>query len=243
MSWEIAVALKIFGGSVLAPIVFRLLGDVPPRERIYRIMLQYAWTILFAMAVALIWGFAPSSDLGPIVAIGALMPFAVFFQWRAMAISPSRTGIFMEGTGIIPLLMSAILLDEWKVLGENQPLLLGFALVLISVVLHTFADIARKQEKGKQISPTAGFLRNSVSFMLIFSVATFLQNYWAKTSIHTSEFLVAWYVGASAGSIILFMATRHLPRSTTSTQMSFKKENFLIFLAGVSIVALLDYSL
>ncbi len=235
MTWELAVTLKILGGSILAPLVFRFLGDVPPRERIYRIMLQYAWTVVFAVGVMIVLGFTSSRDLWPIAVIGALMPFAVFFQWRAMAISPSRTGIFMEGTSIIPLLMSAILLGEWKAFEGNGQLLFGFILVLVSVALHARMDIRNKGKVGEASSPTTGFLRNAVGFMLIFAVATFLENYWAKTGIQTPEFLVTWYVGAFAGSVILFAATRYLPRSTTP-QLQTKKEQVLIFLAAVSII-------
>ncbi len=235
MTWELAVVLKILGGSVLAPVVFRLLGDVAPRERIYRIMLQYAWTILFALGVATVWGFIPSHDLWPIAAIGVLMPFAVFFQWRAMAISPSRTGIFMEGTSFIPLLLSAVLLGEWRAFEGNSQLLLGFVLVFVGVVLHARADIVNRRKKEEATSPTMGFLRNAVGFMLIFAIATFLENFWAKTGIQTPGFLVAWYVGAFVGSVVLFAATRHLPRVATS-QLQVGKEQLLIFLAAVSII-------
>lgn len=235
MTWELAMVLKIFGGSILAPIVFRLLGNVPPRERIYRIMLQYAWTVLFAAGVALVWGFTPSHDLWPIATIGMLMPLAVFFQWRAMAISPSRTGIFMEGTSIIPFLMSAMLLGEWKAFEGNNQLIFGFMLVGISVALYARTDIDNKRKFKETPAPAEGFLRNAIGFMLIFAVATFLENYWAKTGIRTPDFLVAWYAGAFTGSVILFMATQHLPKSTIA-QLQTKKEQVLIFLAALSII-------
>lgn len=235
MTWELATLLKIFGGSILAPIVFRILGNVPPRERIYRIMLQYAWTILFAVGVALVWGFTPSYDLLPIVTIGMMMPLAVFFQWRAMAISPSRTGIFMEGTSIIPLLMSAILLGEWKAFEGNGQLIFGFTLVCISVALHAHTNIGNKRKIEETPMPAEGFLKNAMGFMLIFAVATFLENYWAKTGINTPDFLVAWYAGAFTGSVILFMTTRHLPQFPI-VRLQTKKEQILIFLAALSII-------
>ena len=80
MTWELAVFLKIVGGYVLAPIVFRLLGNVPTRERVYRIMLQYAWAALFAFCVALVAGFTLSPAAWPIFGIGLIMPLTVYFQ-------------------------------------------------------------------------------------------------------------------------------------------------------------------
>lgn len=235
MTWELAVALRILGGSLLGPIVFKLLGQVDPRERFYRIFLQYAWTVAFVACVALFWGFIPSLELWPIFAIGALMPIGVFFQWKAMAMSPSRTGIFSEASSIVPLFLSAVFLGEWTVFTGNAGLVAGFVLVLVGVALHAYSDITNKRRGETATAMPLAFYGNALGFAFVFAFATFLENYWAKAGIRTPEFLVAWYLGAFLGSIVLLAVTRHLPRSTQRA-MPIKREQILIFLGAVSII-------
>ena len=51
MTWQVAVLLKMLGGSMLAPYAFRLLGNAAPRERVYRITVQFAWAAVFALCI------------------------------------------------------------------------------------------------------------------------------------------------------------------------------------------------
>lgn len=236
MTWQLAVALKIVGGYMLAPAVFRLLGDVPTRERVYRILLQYAWAMLFAAGVALAGGLTFSKELWPIFLIGFLMPLTVFFQWRAVAYSISRTALFLESGAAIPLALSGILFGEWRVFEGNTLLIVGFALTALGIGLHAWWDI---RNRHLDTALPLAFYGNALGCTVLLALATFLQNVWAKTGTGVPEFLVAWYGGALAGAALFFALTRHLP--ATSVAMPVWKEQSLIFLAAVSIVLNLSF--
>lgn len=245
MGWESVVFLRILGGSVFAPIAFRLLGSVERRERASRIMLQYAWAALFALGIALVWGFTPSDALWPIFITGMFMPLGVYFQWGANAMSVSRSALFSELSAVIPLFLSAVLLAEWRVFAGNGFLLAGFACVVLGVALHGWSDIKRKRQEEREkkaidVLP-AKFYWNALAFALIFALATFFQNVWAKGGVGIPEFMVSWYAGALLSSIVFFAITRRDPRSQ-APQMSALKEQFLILLAAVSIVLALSLS-
>jgi len=237
MTWQLAVLLKMLGGSVLAPFAFRLLGNAAPRERVYRITLQFAWAAVFALVIAATMHAAlPSARYLQVAFVGALMPLAVFFQWRAYAWSLSRGAIFMALMNIIPLVMSAVLLSEWRVFLGNTALVAGFAVAVLGVSLHLYKDIRDKRKNEKIETLPLAFYGNALAFKLIFGLAMFLENYWAKTGIETPEFLTSWYVGAFAGSLVFLLATRHLPRSQMPA-MPFGKEQLLIVLAAAGIVS------
>ncbi len=236
MTWELAVFLKIFGGYILAPIVFRLLGNVPTRERIQRILLQYVWAFVFALAVAAVMGLTLSKDLWPIFGIGVLMPLTVFFQWRAIAYSVSRTALFLEGGAILPLALSSLFLGEWLVFATINALVVGFVLVALGIALHAWHDL--KNRSGESVLPLA-FYGNALGCMILSALATFLQNVWAKSGVEVPGFLIAWYGGALCGSLLFFLATRHLPR--TKTTLAPVTTQVLIFLAAVSIVGNLGF--
>lgn len=236
MSWQLAVFLKMLGGSVFAPFAFRLLGDAAPRERVERIMMQFGWAALIALLVAWLL----RADVGgtrhwEIAFVGALMPLAVFFQWRAYAWSLSRGSIFMALMNIIPLLMSATLLDEWRVFMGKSMLMTGFVLAVVGIGFHLYHDIQEKRANEDAAVLPLAFYGNALAFKVILGVATFLENYWAKSAVSTSAFLVWWYSGAFCGSVVFFLMTRTLPHAPTRT-MTRTKEQVLIALAATSIV-------
>jgi hypothetical protein len=236
MPWQVAALLKIAGGSVLAPLAFRLLGEASAPERAKRIALQYGWALALVLPLAFVWGESCcSSEAWKIAVLGALTTLGVFFQWRAYALSLSRSAIFIPLSSVIPLMLSAALLGEWLSFSTNLSLLLGFFLAVLGLALHVSRDVRQKRnaESGEPL-PRA-FYANAIAFTLIFGIATFLLNHWAKAGVPAAEFLIFWYAGAFAGSIVLlfFMRTfappEQAPMPSTATHA-------LIALAGLSIV-------
>ena len=185
MTWQIVVLLKVLAGSLLAPLAFKLLGDVTPRERVTRIMLQFGWACAFALiATKILWADPSFSQVSwRIMSVGALMPIGAYFLWRAYSISLSRSAVFMSLMNVVPLVLSAAILGEWTAFLGNAPLLLGVTTAILGLGLHCRDDIIKNRLKektaaGSEVRPS--FYANAVSFMLIFGVATYLENVWAK---------------------------------------------------------------
>jgi FtsH-binding integral membrane protein len=240
MTWQIIVILKMAGGSILAPLVFKLLGDAPTRERIGRITIQYAWASLLAL-MATLWIAGMDFQIDwKIAIVGALMPAGVFFQWRAYAWSLSRGVLFKAVSDILPFVLSAVMLGEWRVFSGNIPLFIGVGLASLGTALLFTNDIRAKKRREYKIphdpKKWRAFYWNALASGLIFGLAYYLENYWAKTGVSVPVFLHSWYWAAFAGSIVLFAITRALPR-TTMTAMSPGREQLLVALAGLAIFA------
>lgn len=235
MSWQIVALLKILAGSLLAPFAFRLLGGVSLRERVYRITLQYVGAAALALLIAL-WfgGLSFAGEWWKITVVGTLVPFGVLFQWRAYALSLSRSAVFIAFSNIIPLALSAALLDEWRVFSGNGPLVGGLLLALLGLTLNARHEVLEGRQAEKRAAMPLTFCGNALAFTLVLGFAAFLLNYWAKTGVGAAQFLFAWYFGALAGSIVLFLSTGSLPR--LSAQRIPAKEYVLIALAAFSIV-------
>jgi hypothetical protein len=236
MPWQVAAILKIAGGSVLAPLAFRLLGEVPARERAKRIGLQYAWAVALVLPLALAWG-GPLfySEAWKIALLGAVTSLGVLFQWRAYALSLSRSAVFIPLSNVIPLILSAALLGEWRSFSANLLLLLGFFLAILGLALHVSHDVRQRRKAEAAQPPPRAFYANAAAFTLIFGLATFLLNHWAKAGVPASEFLVCWYGGALAGAAVLLVVTPATAPAVPAPMPATTK-HALIALAGFSIV-------
>lgn len=234
MTWQLIALLHVVASGVVAPLVFAHLGENGPCERSRRVMHMYAWCAGFALVGLL---FADSLTFSPdvwqIAIVGLLMPAGVFFQWRAIAWSPSRSAVFKGFVSVIALILSAVVLGEWMVLADNALLIVGFILAALSVVLFVRRDAALQREKEKMSSVPLAFYANAGAATMIFGLAVFLENYWAKTGVPPAEFLAGWYVAAFVGSVLLFLATRGNNESAARRQ----PHQHLVLLAAAAVFA------
>ena len=204
MNAYVAVLISVIAGGLLAPIGFTVLGDTSARNRVRRIFLQYVFALLIVIAITGDLRF--SLDVWPIFVTGIFVTGGVFFQWRAKAWSLSRSIIFLSLANVIPLILSAIFLHEWRAL-MNPWLALGVSCALGGLGLHAWHSfrLAKEDEKkkGSKQKVPGEFYIYGVVFMVIFGVATFFENNWAKTGVPISDFLRAWYSGTFIGSFAM----------------------------------------
>ena len=232
MTWQLAVLFKVLAGSLVAPFVFYLLGKVGPRERIAHVAFMFTWAFGFAIAIAGIPTEFPPT-LWPITLVGALVVVGVYFQLRAVALSPSLSAIFVSLTSLIPLFMSGFQLGEWNALADTT-LLGGVVLAISGIALWIYQDVHERRRKGEPDVVPRSFWFHGTAFAVVLGIAIYLQNVWAKGGVSPDNFVFAWYGGTLLGAGVLFLVSRTFPRG--EKRMGTPKEVILTGIAGLVIV-------
>ena len=145
----------------------------------------------------------------------------------------------MSFVSIIPLLLSGLLLGEWRAL-NNAMLTLGFLLAVFGIGLHIRREYLNARQTEAQGLLSIWFYPNALAFTIIFGIGTYLENVWAKSSIPPPDFLASWYIGTCVGALAMFIASRKLPH--VKRNMGSVRELALSALAGTSIVVSLWFA-
>lgn len=239
MGWQLAALGKILTGNIAAPWVFKSLGRPPTRIFIRRLIAQYVIALGCAAAYALWSGSltaAASVQALPIFLVAILASSGFYFHLRAYSISLSRSAIFDGLVAVIPITLSITLLGEWRVL-TNGLLLVGVGIAGLGIALHFVNDARVKSETDTARVPPI-FYAYGVGFVLVTGIVTFLMNVWAKSSVPSSLFLVAWYAGALVGSGLLFLFLRFTSvESPSDTSWDVDSRRTLVLLAGLALFA------
>ena len=196
------VSLKIMAGSFIAPFLMNRLGSTDRRTQAERITLQFFFAICLAIVGVVFFGnLTITPTMYPIAVVGFIIPIGVFFQWRALAISPSRTALFMALIGVVAMMLAGTILQEWKEINPQR--LVGIVVILIGITFFMRAD--RNRSNGAEKSFGLSFYLSAAVFTAIFGGATFLMRHWAVAEVTPDQFLTAWYSGAFIGSLMILI--------------------------------------
>lgn len=222
MSWQAVIVLNIFIFA-LAQILIKLIVDKLPRAQ--ALSLQFLINALIMSLYVLVTGhFRFSGDALKVIPVGFFVAFGAYCQWRAIAISLSRTSLFFPLSGVLTFILATIFLgeaEEW-----NFELIGGAILCFLAVFL--FWSQLGKKEKGAQ-----GDQRKWLFFVggivLILGMANFLIKVFSS-DIPQGEFLLYWYLGTFLGSLPLLYLER---------QNHFQWPGKLVFLVPLASLAVL----
>lgn len=136
-----------------------------------------------------------SSTASAVLLIGVLVSFGAQSQWRAYAYSMSRTSLLLPLAPIWGSILAAVFLAEpWR----NDPLQLA-GIVLMHAAAFSVAWRRRVQGEVANVR----WLLFTLSAVVIFGVAMFLAKACSAAKVPVSHFLMYWYTGGMAGSLLV----------------------------------------
>ncbi|MDO8435948.1 MAG: hypothetical protein Q7S82_00985 [bacterium] len=208
MSWQMALAILLLvnTGSV---VLTKVAADIIPKKSI-GIFYQY----LFCVAIAVIYGFLTKEVKVTFVmlligAVGFVNAFGNYFQWRASALSLSRTTLFFPMMEVVTIVLAVSFLGEdvlW-----NPQLIIGAALCFLAMWLFRMS----KRESGNHAETPAGkWIVFILGMILIFGTTGFLLK-WFALDVPRGTFLLAWYVGAFLAALPILLLEKSNPLKAT----------------------------
>lgn len=211
MFWQIPIIFRIIFGDLIAPYLQKKISAKPSRSR--NLFWQYFFTALFATTVAFFCGveFNDSKFL-IILIIGTFNAFGCYCQWRAIAISLSKTSLFTQADDLIAMTLGYILLHEASSL--NTFLVIGVTLCLGAVMIFTYNEY-RAGEKIKISLSGIGIW--VASYSIIWGIATFSTRYFVLKNMPLPSYIAAWYLGSLVGACIIFLLSSKKEKGQTLT--------------------------
>ncbi len=225
---------RILVANGLLPIILKLNVGLPSRTK--RFAVQFFFCTLFAIVIAAVC--SPMS-IGPaiwvILILGMVNGFAAYAQWKAIDISLSKTSLFTFWDDIIAMSLSYFLLNERELFAPG--LYIGLVLSLGAVIVFTFySSISAK--RGDHSRTPARFFLYVGFYSVVWGVATFLMRYFGVSKISTGSFLVPWYAGAFASSLVLLWIGKRNGKAEVALTSRDVKWMFVLALGIFSSLAL-----
>lgn len=175
----------------------------------------------------------PLNFFTPIVGLGALNAVATWFFVRAFKEHFSKTSVFLAGSQIIGIFLSALFLGEWILF---YPISFQSLTTLGTIVLSVGALtlLSNDHEKNKKIH--IRWISSILGYIFLGGIVLFLLKYTANKNIPQSIFLLSWYGGAFLGSL--------LPRfveKNSEVKISFKNFPLYLLTALATVGSLFGY--
>jgi len=196
LPWQFALAVLILI-NVSSVSLSKRAADKMEGKTAVGVFFQYGLCAMIASVIFAIKG--GILDAGAVVIIGmvgAINAFGNYAQWRASALSLSRTSLFFPLSGATAIVMAAFFLKEYSMWSAS--LIVGMILCLAA--LFSFRITTAIPAKDEKI--TAKWMFFVLAMVLVFGTASFLMKYFSL-SIPTEQFLLGWYGGAFMGSAIV----------------------------------------
>jgi len=240
MIWILLVGIRILVADILAKILQKILAVSKSRER------AFIWQFFFAALIAWLVFFISRGDLGHltkntdifgvslpilfiIAGIGILNGFACYCQWRAQAISMSKSAVISIPDDIIALVLIYLVAPEIETPFLNPGIIIGVAMCFTTVMIFSV-------QKSKGGVMTAWVL----GYTLIWGTATFLFRIFAgKIQLPWQNFLIVWYTSSLISACVIFQIAKIqfarenkvIPKMTTREILSSFSLSLLIFTA------------
>lgn len=205
IAWQDVLMLNIVAYAT-AVILIKLSTNKLPRAQAISFQFFCCFLIVAAYRMYSRRQFSsPNSVYLLIMAMGVVNSFGAYCQWRAVAISQSRTAFFDPLSEIVSVGLAIVLLNE--IAEWNAFLAAG---VFISILAAYVLISGKEKEDEKKV--TKKWLGWAIGMVIIFGVTTFLMKV-VSFKLERSEFLVFWYLGSFMGSWILLYAEKQNPFS------------------------------
>ena len=200
--WLIPVFFRIIFAYLIAPGLIKKMTDEPARTR--KLVWQFGLAAIFAVGLAVLAG-ANLADprIAIVLLIGAVNAFACYCQWRAMAISLSKTSIFTQADDLIAIGLGYIFLNEASFVGLG--LGIGIALAIGSALLLSVVK-SRGSKNSVQGKNERSLLMWVGAYSLIWGGAMFSYRWFAVQNVSPFAFMAAWYAGSFVGAVGVYFA-------------------------------------
>lgn len=210
MIWLIPVAIRIPLGNIWAPLVQKKLAQSRSRERIF--FLQYFLCALISWCVFLIFGKGNFSYLLSkiqivnlvcpiiwiIIGIGLLNGFACYCQWRARAISLSKSAVIEIPDDIVALVLIYLIAPQLEMLFLTKWLIIGVGLCFSAGLIFAVQKSGGEYIGSKLIGWVLGYT-------IIWGTAAFLMRVFAGgVQLPWHNFLLVWYNASLVSAWIIF---------------------------------------
>lgn len=206
--------------NVVAQATMKQMTDTLPRTK--ALFWQFIIAVTLSLiAIILVGDLYTNLEYLPMVLIGMINAFGAYCQWRAYAISLSKSVLFMPLSGVISATLAAWFLGE-KFLYHSGWLLVG----LVFLQAAGFFLAWRKPKPEEKIHFISWqWLVWVLSMVSIFGTAAFMIKGFSNT-VPLTTFLVHWYIGACLGAFIIFLFKKEQPKGP------FKKRHLLLILVA-----------
>lgn len=207
MPWQFLILLWVLI-LIAHSVVFKKITDLQNKTK-----RQY-WMYAFCFLLSVSFTFYNKEPVFTFVLlligiIGISNSLAVFCQWRATAISQSKSSIFAQLKNLITITLGYFLINESRFL--NPTLAIG---VLLCFIAATIFILTEYQKGNKDEETNAKKLKSSkslallgwvISYSVIWGIIEFFIRIFAINGISFSQFLLGWYGGSLLGSTLLLL--------------------------------------
>ena len=201
-SWLLPIILFIVFGRLVAPIVLKHMANAK-RGRTRRLVWQFGLAALLAFTAALASGKLHEIRLTDVVImslIGLANSFACYCQWRASAVSLSRTALYTQGDDLLCMSLGYIVLGESRFLTPS--LGFGVALAVGAAVVYSLVTARAKHADGQPANETIAHW--IVFYSIIWGVADFSKRYFALKGLSVFNYTALWYASSALGAFFIF---------------------------------------
>jgi len=235
--WIILVVMRVMIANGIFPYLRkRVLNEDAAWVKVF--VLQFVFALPIAIFVAVMTGQLEwSVRTLPITLMAFANCFGAYFQWRAVALSVSKTALFTTLDDVIPLVLGFYLLNERKLF--NPLLGLGVLLSFVAVAIFMREDYRRKRKNEEKAATGKVVMGKLVLFIVAYSVPFGLNNFlmrkWSLelAGVSPLTFVSSWYPGTVVAAVtILFLAKKHYVLADYNNRKIAKRSGYVAALFG-----------
>ena len=216
ISWGTLAAIKVFTSDIMASVLIKSTADKGERPR--RLVILYGLIMLLAYIGCLVTSSSTQINWGaPLIAfVGIFNAIACYSHWRAVAISHSKTALFIPASSVVSVILAVLLLGEAKIVTTES--WIGIFLLFISA----FVLASGKSKTNKKIN--FEFLFWIVIMTLLFSAVTVFMKYSASViAVSRWSFSFEYYLGSAFGALGVFLFSRKEERGNKLGSQGWKE--------------------
>lgn len=213
MNWLIPVGIRIVVADIWHPILSKKLAMSKSRERAF--VWQYFFCALLSWIVFLVFGRDFSHLLSNvqitklnvpaisiIAGIGLLNGFACYCQWRARAISLSKSAVMAIPDDIVALVLVYLLAPHLELPFLTSGLIIGVVFSFIGAIIFGFQKTGLEHTGAKLVVWVLGYT-------IIWGAAAFLIRFFAGgVQLPWHNFLLIWYNGSLVSALVIFYVAK-----------------------------------
>jgi len=134
------------------------------------------------------------------------------YQWKAYALSLSKTSLLFPLMGLFTALLGVIFLGEKNI--WNAQMFIGIAFYVLAVFFLL---------KNDKQPPVAGgqWLFYTVIMIFIFAGANFANKLFSLNDVSVPAFIIPWYTGSSIGALLLSVKEKQNPLRVETKNLAF----------------------
>lgn len=203
MNWQLVLMTNIIIFAVAQVLIKLIVGKLPKAQAL---SLQFLINALIMFSFVLAKNqFHFSDEALKVIPLGVLASLGAYCQWKAIAVSLSRTALFLPLAGSLTVGLAALFLGETK--EWSSGLMAGIIICFLAAFF--FRNQSKEKAEGNRESDKK-WLFFVVGMILIFGITNFLMKAFSS-DIPRGQFLFYWYAGTFLGSLPLLFLEKQNP--------------------------------